>query len=187
MNYLQARCSLGRIVQFRDLYVKLREARTSTDSQTVQQVSLEMARLASHVQHDFVLVDMGYMTLQDAPLVGGQEHTVELAPLVYNIELATRYNFSERDVVLLLERAIGEYLRLRSRAFWNLFNPLWWIREILAGIVSIPFYVIGLAGFDQEAIESSLVGRLLKLLAELAIIGGAVTAIVQLFLQRGGQ
>ncbi len=185
MNYLQAHWSLKRIIEFRDLYVRFTKARKSKGSQTVWQLQQEMTHLAPYVQRDLSQAGMGCIVLQDAPALGGTQYDTEVALLAYQPQIAAKYNFSEQDMVLHFERAIGEYLRLRIRAFWNLFNPFWWIREILAGIVSIPFYLIGLAGFNQKTIESSLGGRLFKLLEGLVIIGGALAKIVQLLLEHG--
>jgi len=185
MNYLQAHWSLKRIIGFRDLYVRFTKARKSKSSQTAWQLQQEMTHLAPYVQRDLNQVGYGYLTLQEAPALGGREQDAEITSLAYHPQITAKYNFSELDMVLHFDRAIGEYLRLRIRAFWNLFNPFWWIREILAGIVSIPFYLIGLAGFNQKTIESSLGGRLFKLLGGLVIIGGALATIVQLLLEHG--
>ena len=181
---MQAHWGLGRIVEFRNLYLRWANAHTSQDSQAAWQIRKELARLATAVQRDFDRAGMGYIVLIDPPALGGRQQDVEFTFLAQDPQVTTRHNISQQDMVLHFERAVGEYLRLRRRALWNLFNPFWWIREILAGIVSIPFYVIGLAGFDQKAIESSPGGRFFKLLEGLAIIGGTVTAIVRLLLER---
>ena len=185
MNYLQVCRNLKRIIEFRDLYVRFIKAQKSGNSRTAWQVRQEMACLAPYVQRNLDQVGVGCILLQDAPAVGGRQYPTEVTLLAYQPQITAKYNLSERDMVLHFERAIGEYLRLRSRAFWNLFNPFWWIREILAGIVSLPFYLIGLAGFNQQVIEFSLGGRVFKLLAGLVIISGALATIVQFLLDHG--
>jgi len=144
-----------------------------------------MAYLASHAQRDLNRVDLGYFVLYDAPAIGGRGYPHEVTSLAYEPQICAQYNLNEQDMVLQFERAIGEYLRLRRHAFWNLFNPFWWIREIITVIVSLPFYLIGLAGFNQQTIESSLGGRLFKLLWGLVIIGASLATIVQFLLNHG--
>lgn len=186
MNYWQARSGLKRIVEFCNLYVKFANLTLDVGQQaTIPELLQQMARLAPSVQRDLDRVGQGYRILQDAPALGGRKQLFEVTTLAYSPRIAGNYNIAPSDMVLQFQRAIGEYERSITPAFWNLFNPFWWIRELIAAVASIPFYLFGLAGFNQQRAESSRLGRMVKLIEELVLFGAALATIIQLLLSRG--
>lgn len=141
----------------------------------------ELARTSPAVQRDLVRVQCGHMTLTDAPIIGGRFQIVETTTVFIHSELARQYEMHPRDLVLVLEGAIGEYTDRVQAGFFNLFNPFWWLRVTVGLIVRIPFYVLGVAGFNQAAAEASTIGRMYRRVGAAAItVIGLVASLEQL-------
>jgi len=77
-------------------------------------------------------------------------------------------------VVDSLDRSIGEYERKQRHLFRQLFNPLFWLGQILA----IPFRILAFAGFDADKLERSLFGRLYKAITGFAALVAAILSIL---------
>ena len=68
----------------------------------------------------------------------------------------------------MLEQGIGAYQMYQKRAFWDFFNPLFWV----AMVVRSPIWVLQRAGLgDDEQMRSLIVGIYGKLIYLLIIIG----------------
>jgi len=68
-----------------------------------------------------------------------------------------------------LDRAIGDYARLQTKLRRQSRNPFYWIRLAFFALLSLPFRILGAAGFDARAMERSLIGRLFKAVAGFVI------------------
>jgi hypothetical protein len=79
-----------------------------------------------------------------------------------------------KSIVDSLDRTIGEYERIESHLFLQLFNPLYW----LGLIVAIPFRILAFSGFDANKIERSMFGRLYKAIASFAALVAAILTIL---------
>lgn len=80
----------------------------------------------------------------------------------------------------LLNRAIGDYERLEARLRRQSWNPFYWIRLAFVTLLSLPFRILGAAGFDARAMEQSLIGRLFKAIAGLVIFLAALLQVLSL-------
>lgn len=177
MFYFSVTAAVARIVKYRDLYLQLQSARQEGESDVEWGAREQMARLSLAVQRDMEVVNTGYVTLIDPPMLGGTRQQARVANLAIDMATANSYYVSQQDLILEFEKAIGEYRRLTRGAFLNLFNPFWWLRAGISLLASLPFYLIGIAGFNQETIESSVGGRASKLLIELAMVAAAIITV----------
>jgi hypothetical protein len=65
-----------------------------------------------------------------------------------------------------LDRGIGQYERQTQWLFRQMFNPLFWLKWIIAKLMGIPFEILRLAGYNADKMERSAGGKLVK-----AIVG----------------
>jgi len=87
--------------------------------------------------------------------------------------------FDYRAITDCLERSIGIYEADKTNAFWRTRNPFYWLISILEFIISIPFKILGYAGLDQEKIESSFLGKLIKAIFYLITVFAALLIILE--------
>ena len=81
-----------------------------------------------------------------------------------------------------VDRALGTYQMDLRPARLRTFNPFWWLWRAIAWLSSIPFRLLGWAGFDAEAAESSVLGRVLKTgIVVLGWLAAFVAAILKIF------
>lgn len=101
----------NRIVAFNNAYVRYVEARASGNSAEAHRLQMEMADSSLAVQRDLDKVNLGIITLFEAPALGGGR---SLAPLVSVVltRLADNYNIDPGMVQVMLRQAAGEYERL---------------------------------------------------------------------------
>ena|ERR1019366_5097266 len=67
-----------------------------------------------------------------------------------------------RDVIDMLEHCIATATRLRKKLFWaQVLNPVWWVTEVVAYIIRIPFMVLRKAGLPAS-VEESIWGHVMK-------------------------
>lgn len=79
-----------------------------------------------------------------------------------------------------LDRAIGDYQRLETKLRGQSWNPFYWIRHSFFTLLSLPFKILGAAGFDARALEQSLIGRMFKAAEALVIFLAALLTVLSL-------
>lgn len=94
-------------------------------------------------------------------------------------DLRNDYHISPAKALDGLDRAIGEYERRRHRLYWEMFNPLFWLRLLLVKIIGIPFQILGAAGFDAAKIEKTTAGRVVKAIAGFVTFAAGLLAVLQ--------
>lgn len=110
----------------------------------------------------------------------------EASTIMYEVDLlANLYNLRSfeiptQHIVDAIEQALGVYERERPKALLRTLNPFYWLERALALMVSIPFRLIGLAGFDAEKAEESWVGKLVKFLLSLLTTLATILKILDL-------
>ena len=95
-------------------------------------------------------------------------------------DLRDDYHVSPAKVTDGLDRAIGEYARRKHRLYWQMFNPLFWLRLLLVKIIGIPFQILGAAGFDAAKIEKTTAGRVVKAIVGFVTFAAALLEVLQL-------
>lgn len=93
------------------------------------------------------------------PMHGGPSQRIDIVANLFNLDrffLTPDYVF---DVVL---QAQGVYESNHFRSFLRTFNPFWWVFRVFNWVATLPFLLLGSAGFNSEQAERSAVGRLIK-------------------------
>ncbi len=161
MNYWQARSALGRLQEFRAALLDLGrtygdKAAGGISSPKANRTRKRMARMSAAVQEDLEYLGMGQWRYKDAPLFGGKEHENPIAYLATSASVWERFvGDGWPDVVFALDIAIGEYERIAERERRNLYNPFWWLRQLVGLLYRLPFYLLGEIGFDRREAERS--------------------------------
>jgi hypothetical protein len=116
------------------------------------------------------------LTYRAPPMVGGYVQNVDVFLNVFRLD---HYYMGLNEIRDLIDQAIGVYEGNEKAARHRTFNPFWYIGAALEWFGSLPFRLIGRAGFDREKAESSVAGRTVKLALELIAAAASVIFILQ--------
>ncbi|KCZ88533.1 hypothetical protein HJA_09199 [Hyphomonas jannaschiana VP2] len=89
---------------------------------------------------------------------------------IANLFRLYRYQMDPHFVTDAVEAAVGVYDRDFLSALIRTLNPLWWAWKLVGWLASLPFALIGAAGFNRAAAEGSVIGKLFKFIAEISIL-----------------
>jgi len=111
------------------------------------------------------------------PAIGGVAGNIDLIHNMFNLRL---FDLEPKDIIDPIERAIGVYEHDKTSSVLRTINPFFWINKLFRTISRIPFYILGSAGFPQNKIENSLLGRITKMLLYLVQVGASFLVILQM-------
>lgn len=79
-------------------------------------------------------------------------------------------HLSKQRVLDTVERFLAEATALKRRLLWRqLLNPIWWIIEIVAYVLRIPFLILQRAGVPKT-VEESIWGHMVKVVVFVVMI-----------------
>jgi len=109
------------------------------------------------------LIDEACPYIEAIPSIVGvvDENNYLTKNLIYNQNIIDRKYFYE-SLVNMTERAIAIYKKDNVRAKQRTYCPLFWIALLIDCLVGLPFEALGRAGFNQNRIEVSFIGKLFK-------------------------
>lgn len=131
------------------------------ESQKARSVRQAMNRMLESVAQSFDLLGLP-RSISNA-FVGDVD-------ILANLFQLWRFRIEPAEACDMLDRAIGEYERQTSRSFRQLFNPFFWLLQLL----SLPFRFLTAVGFDGAMMERSLIGKSLKAVAGVAAFAFAI-------------
>jgi hypothetical protein len=109
---------------------------------------------------------------------GGTARNIDLLQNVFNLHY---YQLEKEQLTDLIERSIGTYENDKNKSIIRTFNPFFWLNNLVVYIVRIPFKIIGRIGFNQEKIETSVLGRIVKaILYAIVVFSAFLTALEKL-------
>lgn len=108
------------------------------------------------------------------PAFGGYAGPLDLLANLFDL---WRYRINPQTLADLIDRAIGDYQRMMRKAFWQLFNPLFWISLALTWILS-SFLRLFSRNWDVARVARSFAGRLINFIVVLATFVASVLAIL---------
>ncbi len=113
-----------------------------------------------------------------APGVGGVIIPVNL---FYAILKDTSHGGVDQDWIRdTINETIGRtQQRLRLERV-NMFNPLYWLYQVLVFLVRIPFHIVSVSGFDVSKVEDHFLGKVFKLVE----IGVVIYVLIRLGLDK---
>ena len=117
-----------------------------------------------------------FISYSPPPAFGGISDNIDL---ILNIFELYKLQISPNMLIDLVNRAIGIYERDKIRSIFGTLNPLYWLLLILDYIMSIPFYILGKVGFNQDKLEQSFWGKLIKGLLYLITVFAALLTVLE--------
>ena len=90
---------------------------------------------------------------------GWKSHHIDLVLNIFNL---IEIDVGHRPLLDIIERAIAIYKKDSRRAKQRTYCPLFWIALLIDCLVSLPFEALGKAGFNQNRIEVSFMGKFFK-------------------------
>ena len=116
------------------------------------------------------------LTWRAPPTAGGYSVNFDLIANIFNLD----DYFTEYDLVLdLIDRSIGIYESNTKWARFRIFNPFYYIGLVFDFVSRLPFIALGKLGADQQRMEMSVFGRLIKGVLYLIQVIAALIAIYQ--------
>lgn len=107
------------------------------------------------------------LTHIDAPAMGSRATRVNVIDNLFNLQY---FDIEPQEVIDIIDRALGVYEKDFAKSVIRAINPIFWLGRILELISSIPFYLLGRIGFNQQKLEESFIGRLVKLVIKVATL-----------------
>lgn len=108
-----------------------------------------------------------YVTHYDAPAMGGRATSINLIENLFNLQ---HYDIESQSIIDVIDQALGVYERDFVKSIIRVINPIFWLGRTLEFISSIPFYLLGRIGLNQQKLEESFIGRVVKLVIKVATL-----------------
>lgn len=79
-----------------------------------------------------------------------------------------------RQILDTIDRCLATATLLREKLFWTqILNPVWWVTEVVAYVIRVPFLILRRAGLPAT-VEESVWGHVVKVLILIALIVASV-------------
>jgi hypothetical protein len=146
------------------------------EQQAARNARLQINRRLGDVEASFRLVgEPSWIYYNPPAITGGITGDISLLANIFNL---WRFQIPEQELFDRLDRAIGRYERKERRLYRQMFNPFFWLMWSLSRILSTPFQVLTVAGFDGAKAESSLTGKLVKAIMGLVAFSAAALTVL---------
>ena len=148
------------------------------EESTAKEARRELNRLRDEI-HSIILnsgIDPSFSWTPPAA-VGGDETEIDLIEDIFNLD---QFDIGPNNVLGCIDRAIGKYDANCKPALVRTVNPFFYLGRVLDTITDLPFFAIGILGFNRQKMKRSAVGRLVKGILYLIIIVAAILAILHL-------
>lgn len=112
------------------------------------------------------------------PAIGGYRQNVDVILNIFNL-----YDFQigPKAVYDMIDRAIGIYEENRKISIFRTFNPFFWINLLIKYIISIPFKILGIFGFDHKSFEITGIGQFIKGILYLITVFASLVTLINFF------
>lgn len=139
------------------------EALNSTNSQIENNAIETRSKINKRIKevNDIIMASnvSVFLHYTPSPAIGGMTVNIDVIDNIFNLHY---YDIELRHVIDITEQSIGVYELDRRRTWCRTINPFYWIIEILDTISSYPFKLLSKAGFNQNKIEHSAIGKIVK-------------------------
>lgn len=110
------------------------------------------------------------------PSVGGLAGNIDVILNIFHLHLYS--NIKPQEALDIIDRAIGIYEDDEKSSLFRTFNPFFWLSLVLDYTVSLPFKILGKFGLNQEKIEDSALGKMIKGILYLILVVAAFLEIL---------
>jgi len=174
MNYFEITKRLAALSKFLALYNQYTSFTNRVENPAAQELLKEMKPLVPLTIESLRLVRVGTIVTHDAPARGGKSFRINVIKAIFRHSLIQHFRLDDEGPRQALEMAIVKYDTRRSRAFVQLFNPLFWLIELVAFGADIPYALLEKIGFELDDFRKTGAARAIKGILLLLIIAGLV-------------
>ncbi len=164
MNYFEVKDRLESLVRFRALYAEFIGFTNRTDNLPALMIRQKMEPLAPMTVESLRQVGLGGMVTRDAPVHGGRKVRINLIKVIFRDAIIRRYSVTDQEPLELLDMGILAYQKRLWIEKLQLFNPLFWVYQIVLWLARLPVTVCRAAGYDTSKVEQSAALKLYLLL-----------------------
>ena len=127
--------------------------------------------------HAYIIFSGVKTTIYYSPPVttGGIAGQVDLLHNIFNFH---NLQLDSKQLMDSIERSIGIYENDRVQSIIRTFNPFFWIDFVFTYFSRIPFKIIGSIGFNQNKLESSILGKIIKMILYLIMVFSAFLTVL---------
>lgn len=170
MTYFEARGRRDHLLDFRRLYHDYSEFTNKENNAAAQMLLQKLEPMAPLTVDSLRRVGLGSMITHDAPARGGKKVRINIIKAIFRPHLVRHYSLEDADVLKLLDRGIVKYrIRVWQQAI-NLFNPLFWLLQLIGFIADLPLHIFNRAGFDTEKAERQVSVRACRVIVQLLLV-----------------
>lgn len=112
------------------------------------------------------------------PAVGGYIQNIDA---IFNIFNLFDHHINFKIVFDTIDRSIGKYESNKYKSICRTVSPLFWLSFVIKYIISLPFSLLGFIGFNQDRIEFSIIGRVIKGILYLITLFASIITIMEVF------
>ena len=166
---------LSKLVEFRELIIEYFNNHSNTVAAHVarNKINRSMNEIHSIVLHSGT---NPILTWRAPPTAGGYSVNIDLIANIFNL---ADYFMDYNSVLDLIDRSFGIYESNAKAARIRIFNPFFYVGLVFDFISGLPFIFLGKLGLNQQKMEVSLLGRLVKGVLYLIQVIAALIAIYQ--------
>ncbi len=185
MNYFETSKRLLTLKKFKKLYGEYISFTNRFENPAAQMLLRQMRPLVPMTIDCLKEVNVGTIVTSDAPSRGGKTYKINMIKAIFRKSLIQQFHLDEQEPLYAIEMAIVKFEMLKSRAFIQLFNPLFWVVEFISYIAEIPFIILERAGIDLVEFRKTSVAKLFKIvvITGLMFLIAETTGVIDLILK----
>ena len=176
ITYFECKRRIERLSLFREFLTELPHRFHQIPPELREAINRAQPAVGSYM-HD--VESYPAVLIREAPVSGGT--IFPSVDALRNLFIEEHYHEMRQIILDSIDRSIGSYELDLGPSRIRTFNPFWWVWLAIVWLSATPFRLLSLAGFDAEAVESSLLGKVTKLLVALAGIAGFFAAVLVIF------
>lgn len=138
------------------------------ESSAAREARVRLDRMNTSVKAAFLVTAVGLPRVihLPAPMLGGYVCNLSILDNLFQLH---QHSVTPDVVLGYVDRAIGDLEGRRWASVLHTLNPLNWLYSLLEALFHIPFRLLKVAGLDGDSVESSWIGKVLKLV--LMVVG----------------
>ncbi|MEE9441321.1 MAG: hypothetical protein V3V99_01470 [candidate division Zixibacteria bacterium] len=170
MNYFEINKRLAAIKKFRKLYLDYISFTNRFENPAAQMLLKKMRPLVPMTIDSMREAKVGTIVTHDAPARGSKRYKINIIKAIFRESLVRNFNLEDDAPMQALEATVVKYETMKSRAFFQLFNPFFWFIEFVGYAADGPYTLIDKAGIDTTEFRKTAGAKTIKLFLMAVII-----------------
>ena len=168
MTYFEVKERLAALIEFRTRFAEYSNFTNRTeDNIPAKMIRNKLEPLAPVVVDSLAKVGLGRVVVKDSPARGGRKIQVNVIKAIFRERLMKRYDIPDHTAMRMLDAGISKYNQMLWVQKIQLFNPLFWLYQIVLFIAKTPLMVFEGAGFNTVRVNRSAAAKALVVVLQL--------------------